>query len=141
MAKISSKNENSHIPEPSGVLLDKIMEGIRKEKKFRQTRRRVVLFSIGLVLSLSAIVPAYDLFLGQIAQTGFGDFISLIWSDYEIIINYWGVFSLALLESFPVAESVVFLTVIFLVLGSFGFLAREAKKMFGQLNNGVKSFN
>ena len=141
MAKNISKNKNCDIPEPSGVLLDKIMDGIRKEKKLRDTKRRVVLFSIGLALSLSAIAPSYELFLGQAAQTGFADFVSLIWSDYSVLADYWATFLMALLESFPVGESVMFLAAVFFVLGFFKFLARDAKILFGQLNNKVKSFN
>lgn len=141
MTKNKQKNENSDILEVSGVLFDKIMGDIRREKKIKETRRRVVLFSFGLSLSLAAIVPAYNMVSGQIAQTGFGYFLSLIFSDYALMANYWGTFSMALLESFPVAEAIMFITSVFFVLGFLSFLARDARSLFNQLDNKAGSFN
>ncbi|MFA5133753.1 MAG: hypothetical protein WC459_03045 [Patescibacteria group bacterium] len=110
---------------PDG-LLNKVLSRIKTEEKLAK-RRRFVLFSFIFAGSLAAIFPAFNMLREGLSESGFIQFFSLIFSDFEIVSLYWRNFIWALLETLPFAGSAVFLTAVFVSLGSLKFLVRDAK--------------
>ncbi len=104
---------------------------IRKEERLMALKKRVVFFSIIMGGSIIAFIPALGAVQAEISQSGFLQFLSLIFSDFEIIINYWQSFVISLLETIPAISIAIFLAVIFVFLESLKFLARDIKIIYG----------
>ena len=115
---------------PPEELFGKIMERIHRQERLAALRKRLIIFSIGLAGSLAAFVPALRLMQQSLAESGFAQFFSLIFSDFGIVLTYWQNFALTLLESLPALSIAVFLVTIFVFLESLKFLVRDTKAIF-----------
>lgn len=91
------------IEEPSADLLTTIMRRIDLET-IRQARQQIWLSSLAGIFSLIVLVPAIKLLANDFINSGFYNYITLIWSDKTIITTYWKDFTLSLLESLPVTS-------------------------------------
>jgi len=114
-------------------LFGKIMERIHRQERLAALRKRLIIFSIGLIASLAAFIPALRLMQQSLAESGFAQFFSLIFSDFGIVLTYWQNFALTLLESLPVLSVAAFLATIFIFLESLKFLVRDTKAIFATL--------
>lgn len=117
----------SHLkpPEPPADLLDKILNRIQREKKLINIKRRIVVFSLGVLGPAIAFIPAFRAVQAEIAESGFSELFSLIFSDLSVVINLWDQFILSILESLPVMSMVLLFTIIFVFLGSLKYLVRD----------------
>lgn len=117
-------------PEPPAGLFEKIMRRIDAEQKLFSARRRIFIFSIGLVGSVIALVPTFQMARTALVESGFTQFFSLIFSDSGVIASYWRNFALTLLEVLPAGVIALFLVSVFVFLGSLKFLARDIEIIF-----------
>ncbi len=126
----------SHLepPEPSAGLLNRIMKQIRREQYMRTLRLRFAFFIILLAASATAAVPAYRAMQSSIAESGFMQFLSLLFSDTGTVMAYWDSFVLTLLEALPVISIAVLLASIIAFLESLKFIIRNFKTIFTPLN-------
>jgi len=106
--------------EPSNGLFDKIIARFKQERSLI-IKRRLILFSVGLVSSVVAFIPAGRMVRTGLIESGFIQYFSLIFSDFGVVTTYWQNFSLTLLESIPVISLVLFLTITLLFLESLKF--------------------
>lgn len=113
-------------PTPPAHLFEKIMILIHKEQR-RRLGFRVLIFSIGLVGSLAALVPSFQDVQARFAESGFVTFLSLPFSDAKMVIANWQNFSMALLEALPIMSTVSFLAVVLILLGSLKYLANDIR--------------
>ena len=113
--------------EPSEELFGKIMQRIREEQHRLILKRRIAIFSIGLVGSAMAFIPTLRMVATGLVESGFSEFVSLLFSDLGTVLSNWQNFLFALMESFPVISIAAFLTTIFVFLQSLKFLARDTK--------------
>ncbi len=128
--KLFSKLE---VFEPNSRLYSKILEKIEyKQRSF--ARRRFFVFLFLFLGSSIALIPISNMFYTDFAQSGFFQFFSLIFSDSKLIAYYWHNFALILMESLPVVSSIIFFTVLFIILESLRFLTRDAKLAFSHNN-------
>ncbi len=116
--------------EPPSGLLDKIILHIYSERRRQVLRTRIVLFGTLSFVAIAALVPAWQGLQSGISQSGFLQFISLIFSDSAVVITYWQNFALSLLESLPALEAAAVLGAIFAFLFSLKFLIRDINAMF-----------
>jgi len=82
------------------------------------------------VLSLVSFVIAFPIFLNvaeRFSQSGFFQYLSLVFTDGEIVLSNWKVFASSLLESAPFYEATIFLAVVFVLLQSLKFAVRNLK--------------
>lgn len=114
-------------PQPPKNLFAKIMRRVDEEIKLAALRRRIIFFSILLVASIGAFIPAFQLAWAEFSESGFVDFLSLIFSDLNSVAAYWQNLGIALLESLPVVSAIAVLSVVFVFLQSLKFLARDIK--------------
>ena len=114
-------------PEPSGDLLAKIIARIGEERKAARIKWRLVLFSAVTVCSAVAFVPLFQMLRTGFIESGFLQFFSLLFSDFEIVAAYWQNFSLSLLETLPVFSLMVFLAVVLVFLESLKLLIKNLK--------------
>jgi hypothetical protein len=117
--------------EPPAGLLDKIIERIKREKHLLALKRRLVFISLGAIASLSALIPVFKLVQADINQSGFLQFLSLAFSDFGVVINYWQTFIMSLLETIPAITLAMFFSVILVFLWSLKLLARDIKIVYG----------
>jgi len=116
--------------EPPEGLYEKILQRIRNERNLLALRRRFVFFSILLVGSVAVFIPTLKAVQTGLYESGFSYFISLIFSDFEIIISYWQSFVMLLLGALPAMSLVLLFTAIFAFLASIKFLARNTKFLY-----------
>jgi len=117
--------DQDEIKIPRG-LFDKVMSRIHTEEKIAK-QRRLIFLSLIFVSSLVMLFPSFKMLKEGVAQSGFIQFLSLIFSDFDVVLAYWRNFALVLLEALPVAGLAAFLTSVFILLGSLKFLVRDAK--------------
>jgi hypothetical protein len=119
--------DQTEMAEPSPELFTKIISRIHSEKKILNLKRRLIIFSLGLIISAVALVPAFNIVRADFNESGFSQFFSLLFSDFGAVLTYWQSFTLTLLESLPVMSIAVFLFIIFIFFESLKFLARDMK--------------
>ena len=120
---------NIYPPNPPIELFDKIMGRINAERRLRTLRRRVLLFSIGLTLSMLALIPSVKLVYSNSIQSGFIQLSSLLFSDSSVVAFYWSNFLMSLLETLPAASLAMVLAAMFVFFGSLKFLLKDIKNI------------
>ena len=94
--------------EPPAGLFDRIILAIKREQELRHTRRLVFGFAGLLVISFIAIPFSWTLLVNQIESSGISYFVSTAVNDLGTFLALWKDFSLAILESLPLAGIIVF---------------------------------
>lgn len=111
---------------PEGIL-ERIMARLKAEQRLLTIKRRLTIFSFGLIGSATAFIPAYKMAQLEISNSGFLQFFSLLFSDFGIVVVYWQSFVLSLLETLPVMSVAALSAVVFVFLCSLRFLTRDIK--------------
>ena len=111
---------------PEGIF-ERIMGRIRKEQRLSAIRRRLAIFSFGIIGSLAAFIPVSKLVYSSFVDSGFVQFFSLLFSDFGVVATYWQNFTMVLLETLPAISLAILLFVIFIFFESLRFLARDIK--------------
>jgi len=126
----------SHLksPEPPDGLFEKIMLRLHKERQLLTLKRRLTIFSVGLIGSAVAFIPAFKMVQAGFIESGFMDFFSLLFSDTGIVMAYWQNFALSLLETLPVLSLMALLATVLVFLESLKLLARDIKILLPQHN-------
>lgn len=117
-------------------LFKKIMGRIEEEQRISRARRRLAIFSVISVVSLMFFVPVFKFVLSDIYGSGFLQYISLFFSDFEIVSVYWQNFTLLLLESVPAMSLALLFIVVFSFLESIRFVAKNIKLIFNSKQYG-----
>lgn len=116
--------------EPSAGLFEKIMRRIWEEQRISAIKQRVAVFSVIMLASMAAFIPAFKLFQTDLLESGFLQFLSLILSDFGTMITYWHSFTMSLLETIPATSLAVLFIVVFAFLGSFKLWIKDIKFIF-----------
>ena len=87
---------------PPADLYGRIINRINHEEKLMILKRRLILRSSGLLLSIFAFIPLVIKLLADITKSGLMQFLSLLFSDFGIVMSDLGDYALSLLESTPV---------------------------------------
>jgi hypothetical protein len=106
-----------HMLEPRAGLYRAILERIAYAER-RSARVRTSLFSGLAILSGAALVPAVRYAAGQFYASGFYDYLTLIFSDRNVVLIYWRQLGLSLVESLPSLALLLLLPIIFLLVYS-----------------------
>jgi len=112
--------------EPSPELFLKVMKRIRREERILAIKKIAVL-SVVLVASGIALVPAVKMLVQEIQNSGFIQFASLAFSDFETVKAYWQSFALAILQTIPALSLALCLAVLFTFLQSMKGLSKNIK--------------
>jgi len=117
-------------PNPPDDLLGKIMKRISEEKRLLTLKRRLVIFSAGLIGAIVLFIPALKGVISGFAESGFTQYFSLLFSDAEIVLVYWQNYALSLLETLPVVNLILLLITVFAILELLKLLAKDLKNIF-----------
>ena len=108
--------------------------GLYNDIVFKLETARIKKARFGLifqsVLSVVSFVAAFPIFMNVVerfSQSGFSQYLSLVFTDGEIVLSNWKVFASSLLESAPFYEATIFLAVVFVLLQSLKFAVRNLK--------------
>jgi len=99
---------------PSKEFREKVLHSIKKEELKRARIYLIVSISTtgaslaGIVLSIQYLVQAFY-------QSNFGSYLSLLFSDTDVVHSYWQELSLSLVETLPLLQ-IIFLLLTFAVL-------------------------
>lgn len=106
--------DNFELPEN---LRNNILLGIRGEEK----KRAKPLLAVSVIIALSSLVGLFmwlKYALIAFYQSSFYAYMTLLFSDPDVVLRYWQEFGLALLESLPVLGIALCLLAVFTLLMS-----------------------
>jgi hypothetical protein len=78
-------------------------------------------------------VPTWQSFQANVQQSGFGQYLWLAYTDFQLVLAYWQDFGLSLLESMPTISLVELLSIVFVMVLSLKTLAKYGRWVL--LNN------
>jgi hypothetical protein len=99
---------NIQLEEPPPGLFDRIISAIKREQELRHTKRLLLGFLFLLVVSVVATPISGVVLKNQIENSGLRYFISAAFSNFGTFFSLWQDFSLAILESLPLAAITIF---------------------------------
>jgi hypothetical protein len=111
---------------PSPDLLQRIITRIHKEERVL-VLKKLIIFSLTLVGSIVAFVPATGMLVSQLQSSEFMSFASLIFSDSGAVLTYWRSFLMVILQTLPAISIAFFLAVLLTFLQSVKSVARNVK--------------
>ncbi len=114
---------------PEGLLQRILMRLRHEEKRLRTAKRNLLIFSPAGLVSLAALIPAYQALSADIASSGLPHFLSLAASDPAIIAALWREFLFSLLESLPVISIDAALAVLLASLASLRMIATSFERV------------
>ena len=110
--------------EPQTGLVESIWQKISFHQK-RVFRVKLYFFSLIGFLSLAGLVPALKVLLGQFAQSGFYEYLSVAFSGGSNIFSYWRELGYSLLESLPVMNIIFSFGLIFIFMISVRYVLKQ----------------
>ena len=117
--------------EPNIRLYEAVLVRIEYAER-RAARLRFALLGSTTLVSVAALFPAFAFARLEFTQTGFGEYISVLFSDSGTVLMYWHEFVLLLAESFPVFATTILLFIAFVFLGSLRLALINARVAFMQ---------
>ena len=114
-------------PKAPKYLLENIMRRIHMEKHISILKRRIAVFSLCFAAVAIVSVPVFRMIEKDFADSGFFEFLSLIFPHFSIVAAYWQSYLFALFESLPVMSVVAFLACILVLLGSLKLIVRDTR--------------
>jgi hypothetical protein len=115
--------------EPSISLKNRIIEEIRL-REFRKARFFFYFSSLGFILSFIAVFPAFMYLSNSFYQSGFIQYVSAIFSDGGVVFTYWKEYLSLVVESAPIFEVSIILTITLLLLFSFKTAIKNVRLAF-----------
>jgi len=98
-------------------LCEQVVDRIRNER-IQRTRARLVAASLCTAGSALAGLYVGGVGIATASQTGFFAYLALAFSDSGVVLHDIGSFGLSLLESFPTFETIAFLALCAVLIGS-----------------------
>lgn len=119
--------------EPPQRLLSDILLRIKQAQK-RAIKIRLVILGVVVLSSAGAAIPAFQYSAREFYQSGFYQYLLLLFSDSGAVLEYWKEFGLSLAESLPVPGAAALLSVLFVLLGAMELILKNFKKFSYRLN-------
>lgn len=114
---------------PAG-LQDKVLTRLTIAKTLRREKRQLVLMSLVLLLLSVVSVFTWQSFYNQANSSGFVQYLSLVYYDYDAVALYWRDLGLSLLESMPVIEVIQLTVLLALVMYNLKAIYKYSKDLF-----------
>lgn len=119
--------------EPSEGLSSAVLLRIHRYEQ-RIARIKFAFLSVSAVLSGIALVPVVSYALPRFAETGFYEYLSFLHSFGLAVLPYWKEFILTLVETIPVFEISLVLTVCYTLLESIKLAIKNMPTAFYKYN-------
>jgi hypothetical protein len=82
-----------------------------------------------LLISIIAFIPATNFLISEIKNSGFLQFASLAFSDFDIVKTYWKNFAFTILETLPALSLALCLVILLTFLQSIKSLSKNIKNI------------
>lgn len=99
---------------PDG-LFNSVIKQIQRRQHLMILRRKII-YSLVTVFSALAFIPTIMNLKIGLVESGFTQYFSLLFSDFNVVSAYWQSFLLTLLESLPIINLAIFLAVVLMFL-------------------------
>jgi len=119
--------------EPSRELKERILNRISLEEK-RLARIRAWAFGSTTVASFGLSAWAVVYLIKSVNESGFLQYLSLIFSENGAVLAYWRELSLALIQSLPITGLILFLAAVGFFVWSVANMLQGAKKFNFNIN-------
>lgn len=133
-------NESRPTEVPVG-LFDRIILAIRREQESRKSRKLFFLFFILLIVSCVAAPFSGIMVVRQVNGSGILHFLSMIFTDLTTVVASWQDFSIAVLESLPLAGIIAFVLNIALALFTIRLFLHKKQLLLKYLMNNFNHNN
>ena len=116
---------------PSKELKNKIISQIHKEER---KRAKIYLLTFATVLSSSLVGVTLSIkyLMTSVQQSGFSEYLSLLFSGDSVVYSYWKELSLSLVDSLPVLGIIAFLLTLGVLVWSGANTFTNAKRFILQ---------
>ena len=115
---------------PPPDLFEKIMRRIEQERKIILLKRKLAFYFVSFSGSLAALFPAFNAARAGFAESGFGSYFSLLFSDTGTVLTYSQNFGLSLLESLPIISLSFLCVALIWLFASLRFIETLMKNFF-----------
>jgi len=118
------------VAEPPAGLLQKVLLRLDQESKTLSMRRRFFLAAAVFLGIASSFMSVWNVFWSDVSRSGFGQYLTLLFSDFKMVLANWQDFGLGLLESFPIVSAVSLLAITLLLLVMVKYASKYSKGFF-----------
>jgi len=94
---------------PSKNLRQNIVSGIAREE-YRQAKIYLLMSSLAFTASLAGVILSLKYLIKGFYESGFYQYLSLLFSGDSLVLNYLKELSYSLIETLPILEVAAFLT-------------------------------
>lgn len=115
--------QNAKYEEKSGLTLDIWNNLIIRNKRIALLK--LWIFSIIGSFSLLGLIPASSALSVKLTQSGFYEYMSLVFSSNNSILVYWKELLLSITESLPIMDITLSLSLIFILLTSIKYTVKQ----------------
>jgi hypothetical protein len=126
--------ESINLIEPPKGLERQILARINMEKK-RLAKIRTFIFGGSAIASFGFSLWAIIYLVKSVQETGFWQYLSLIFSENRIVLVYWRELSFSLVESLPIVSLMVFLTAVGFFIWSLANMLKKETRLFNMSFN------
>jgi hypothetical protein len=109
--------------QPKADLYDRVINRINREERLMMLKKRLILESFSLVISFFVFIPLTLKLLSDLAASGLTQFLSLIFTDFAVVMANIGDYFLSRLESTPALSLSLALTALLAFVFSLAKLA------------------
>jgi len=127
-----SKKYNIAVP---GGLLDRVLNRVHYEIDIMGVKRRIILFSASSVVLSVIFALTFKSVWGQLDNSGFFYFFSLLFSDFKIVLAYWQSFLLATVQSLPIFSLLLLFSILLALFKSIESLLKNTGRSLGFLRH------
>lgn len=104
-------------PKDLKSLKNNIISGIVRQEH-RRAKNYLIFFAAILLLSLTAVYLSLKYLTESLNQSGFYEYLSLLFSGDSVVYSYWKELSLSLIDSMPVLGIMIFLVALGVLIWS-----------------------
>lgn len=112
--------------EPPEGIFNNIISRIELKKR-RTAKIKLSLLSVAALSSFASFFPVFSYAASEFSQSGIYYYVSLIFSDLNLISIFWKDFLYVLAESFPLISLTAILIAFFIFLVSFKSILKNIK--------------
>lgn len=105
------------VTKPPKDLFVRIHDALEYRLNLRVAKRRMVGLVVGLVSLTGGIFVYWNVLMGELAQSSFVSYLRVIVTDSDVVAKHWQEMGMSLLESLPMANIMVWLSMAFLLCG------------------------
>jgi hypothetical protein len=110
--------------EENSILAQDVWNAIVVRDK-RNTKIKLWAFTLLGSTSFVGLVPVFKILLNDLTQSGFYEYVSLVFSDTGLMLSYWKELSFSLAESLPIMSTIFTLSLIFIFFLSIKYVVKQ----------------